>query len=180
MALCLPRNRRATSLATLPRTLSVASSTNHSCVTSAGLALKVVMRVTQVCRPKSPQPARIRFSIWRTLTHCTKWPEPPVSPLGTFRESRAVYQGAIQNSPARVEVVSRAGLLAAAAPARRRIQSSVFNRGVRFGPPSPCDTLHLSFKVARFAPCAFIPLDSRRKKCRHLCGWPRWRRWPCS
>src|SRR5512147_2645382 len=43
MALCLPRRRRATSLATRPRTLSVASITNHSCVTSAGLALKVFM-----------------------------------------------------------------------------------------------------------------------------------------
>src|SRR5438552_9205726 len=43
MALCLPRKRRATSLATRPRTLSVASITNHSCVTSAGLALKVFM-----------------------------------------------------------------------------------------------------------------------------------------
>src|SRR6188474_809938 len=43
MALCLPRRRRATSLATLPKTLSVASITNHSCVTSAALALKVFM-----------------------------------------------------------------------------------------------------------------------------------------
>src|SRR5512135_2501797 len=45
MALCLPRNRSATSLATRPSTLSVASSTNHSCFTSAGLALKVFMSV---------------------------------------------------------------------------------------------------------------------------------------
>ena len=44
MALCLPRKRRATSLATRPRTLSVASITNHSCTTSAGFALKVDMR----------------------------------------------------------------------------------------------------------------------------------------
>src|SRR3990167_6434354 len=43
MALCLPRKRRATSLATRPRTLSVASITNHSCFTSAGLALNVVV-----------------------------------------------------------------------------------------------------------------------------------------
>src|SRR5690606_6833807 len=43
MALCLPRKRWATSLATLPSTLSVASITNHSCTTSAGFALKVVM-----------------------------------------------------------------------------------------------------------------------------------------
>src|SRR6478735_8703757 len=43
MALCLPRKRRATSLATRPRTLSVASITNHSCVTSAGLALNVLV-----------------------------------------------------------------------------------------------------------------------------------------
>src|SRR5690606_23849497 len=43
MALCLPRRRRATSLATRPSTLSVASITNHSCTTSAGLALKVFM-----------------------------------------------------------------------------------------------------------------------------------------
>src|SRR5574337_1704217 len=43
MALCLPRRRRATSLATRPSTLSVASITNHSCTTSAGFALKVVM-----------------------------------------------------------------------------------------------------------------------------------------
>jgi hypothetical protein len=43
MALCLPRSRSATSLATRPSTLSVASITNHSCVTSAGLALKVFM-----------------------------------------------------------------------------------------------------------------------------------------
>src|SRR4029079_8345961 len=46
MALCLPRRRRATSLATLPKTLSVASITNHSCVTSAALALKVFMVLT--------------------------------------------------------------------------------------------------------------------------------------
>ena len=45
MALCLPRKRSATSLATRPSTLSVASITNHSCFTSAGLALKVFMRV---------------------------------------------------------------------------------------------------------------------------------------
>ena len=45
MALCLPRKRRAASLATRPSTLSVASITNHSCTTSAGLALKVFMRV---------------------------------------------------------------------------------------------------------------------------------------
>ena len=44
MALCLPRKRSATSLATRPSTLSVASITNHSCFTSAGLALKVFMR----------------------------------------------------------------------------------------------------------------------------------------
>src|SRR5690554_885902 len=43
MALCLPRSRRATSLATRPRTLSVASITNHSCFTSAGLALNVLV-----------------------------------------------------------------------------------------------------------------------------------------
>src|SRR5574341_2443172 len=46
MALCLPRRRRATSLATLPRTLSVASITNHSCFTSAGFALKVFISVS--------------------------------------------------------------------------------------------------------------------------------------
>src|SRR4051812_20090634 len=45
MALCLPRKRSATSLATRPSTLSVASITYHSCFTSAGLALKVFMRV---------------------------------------------------------------------------------------------------------------------------------------
>ncbi len=45
MALCLPRKRSATSLATRPSTLSVASITNHSCFTSAGLALKVFMSV---------------------------------------------------------------------------------------------------------------------------------------
>src|SRR5512133_4158864 len=44
MALCLPRKRRAASLATRPSTLSVASITNHSCFTSAGFALNVVMR----------------------------------------------------------------------------------------------------------------------------------------
>src|ERR1035437_2559772 len=43
MALCLPRKRRATSLATRPRTLSVASITNHSCTTSADFALKVLV-----------------------------------------------------------------------------------------------------------------------------------------
>src|SRR5665647_1233682 len=43
MALCLPRKRRATSLATRPRTLLVASTTNHSCTTSADLALKVLV-----------------------------------------------------------------------------------------------------------------------------------------
>src|SRR5659263_165770 len=50
MALCLPRKRRATSLATRPRTLSVASITNHSCVTSAGLALKVFMSFSYLRR----------------------------------------------------------------------------------------------------------------------------------
>src|SRR5659263_196011 len=53
MALWLPRERRATSLATRPRTLSVASITNHSCTTSAGFALKVDMRFLfkrRVCR----------------------------------------------------------------------------------------------------------------------------------
>src|SRR5688572_1435674 len=43
MALCLPRRRRAASLATRPSTLSVASITNHSCFTSAGFALTVVV-----------------------------------------------------------------------------------------------------------------------------------------
>src|SRR5258708_30640920 len=43
MALCLPRRRSATSLATRPSTLSVASITNHSCCTSAGFALNVDM-----------------------------------------------------------------------------------------------------------------------------------------
>lgn len=47
MALCLPRKRSATSLATRPSTLSVASITSHSCFTSAGLALKVFMRVDE-------------------------------------------------------------------------------------------------------------------------------------
>ena len=53
MALCLPRKRRATSLATRPRTLSVASITNHSCTTSAALALKVLVMsflLGRVCR----------------------------------------------------------------------------------------------------------------------------------
>src|SRR5659263_29351 len=53
MALCLPRKRRATSLATRPRTLSVASITNHSCTTSAALALKVLVMsflLERVCR----------------------------------------------------------------------------------------------------------------------------------
>src|SRR5512133_1918084 len=53
MALCLPRKRRATSLATRPRTLSVASITNHSCTTSAALALKVLVMsflLEKVCR----------------------------------------------------------------------------------------------------------------------------------
>ena len=52
MALCLPRRRRATSLATLPKTLSVASITNHSCVTSAGLALKVFMEDLKLRLPR--------------------------------------------------------------------------------------------------------------------------------
>src|SRR5688572_6024338 len=54
MALCLPRKRRATSLATRPRTLSVASITNHSCVTSAGFALNVFMSL-------------FRVKVWRVL-----------------------------------------------------------------------------------------------------------------
>src|SRR5438128_83237 len=53
MALCLPRRRRATSLATLPRTLSVASITYHSCVTSAGLALKLVMMSEETESPET-------------------------------------------------------------------------------------------------------------------------------
>src|ERR1700745_3605815 len=48
MALCLPRKRRAASLATRPSTLSVASITNHSCVTSAGFALNVFMITSRV------------------------------------------------------------------------------------------------------------------------------------
>src|SRR5215213_2272842 len=50
MALCLPRRRRAASLATRPRTKSVASITNHSCFTSAGLALTVVVMKTLLSR----------------------------------------------------------------------------------------------------------------------------------
>src|ERR1700741_1800625 len=57
MALCLPRKRRATSLATRPRTLSVASITNHSFFTSAGLALNVDMRFPS------------RKVVWRALFH---------------------------------------------------------------------------------------------------------------
>jgi hypothetical protein len=57
MALCLPRKRRATSLATRPRTLSVASITNHSCTTSAGFALKVDMRFL------------FKQRVWRALFH---------------------------------------------------------------------------------------------------------------
>jgi hypothetical protein len=57
MALCLPRKRRATSLATRPSTLSVASITNHSCVTSAGLALNVFMSLF------------FRKMVWRALFH---------------------------------------------------------------------------------------------------------------
>src|SRR6187551_3550604 len=56
MALCLPRSRRAASLATRPSTLSVASITNHSCFTSAGLALKDFMRVfrrKRLCSPRA-------------------------------------------------------------------------------------------------------------------------------
>src|SRR5206468_9435205 len=54
MALCLPRKRSATSLATRPSTLSVASITNHSCFTSAGLALTVVV-------------IRLSSTVWRVL-----------------------------------------------------------------------------------------------------------------
>src|SRR3954462_14070117 len=54
MALCLPRSRRAASLATRPSTLSVASITNHSCFTSAGLALTVVV-------------IRLSSLVWRAL-----------------------------------------------------------------------------------------------------------------
>jgi len=57
MALCLPRKRRATSLATRPRTLSVASITNHSCTTSAGFALKVDMSFL------------FEKKVWRALFH---------------------------------------------------------------------------------------------------------------
>src|SRR5205085_2910459 len=56
MALCLPRSRRAASLATRPSTLSVASITNHSCFTSAGLALTVVV-------------IRLSSLVWRALFH---------------------------------------------------------------------------------------------------------------
>src|SRR5690606_17968263 len=41
--LCLPRRRRATSVATRPRTLSAASMTNHSRLIVLGLATKVFM-----------------------------------------------------------------------------------------------------------------------------------------
>src|SRR5215217_1770762 len=58
MALCLPRKRRATSLATRPRTLSVASITNHSCVTSAGLALNVLVMSFS-----------LQKRVWRALFH---------------------------------------------------------------------------------------------------------------
>src|SRR5688572_16825797 len=58
MALCLPRKRRATSLATRPRTLSVASITNHSCVTSAGLALNVLVMSFS-----------LEKRVWRALFH---------------------------------------------------------------------------------------------------------------
>src|SRR5712675_1515198 len=68
MGLCLPRRRRATSLATRPRTLSVASITNHSCTTSAGLALKVFMgRFACLCSPMHGDD-RYRFGSWRPLT----------------------------------------------------------------------------------------------------------------
>ena len=69
MALCLPRSRSATSLATRPSTLSVASSTNHSCFTSAGLALKVFMRVSFWVRAACALTGMLL--IWAGLTgHC--------------------------------------------------------------------------------------------------------------
>src|ERR1700740_1876589 len=58
MALCLPRKRRATSLASRPRPLAVASITNHSCVTSAGLALNVLVMSFS-----------LEKRVWRALFH---------------------------------------------------------------------------------------------------------------
>src|SRR6185369_2236813 len=63
MALCLPRSRRAASLATRPSTLSVASITNHSCFTSAGLALTVVVIKTLEFGLADPFPRSV--SLWR-------------------------------------------------------------------------------------------------------------------
>src|ERR1700758_4420866 len=74
MALCLPRRRRATSLATLPKTLSVASITNHSCVTSAALALKVFMGSDVRFEPLAGSMVGYA-SRWRALARSLSHPE---------------------------------------------------------------------------------------------------------
>lgn len=80
MGLCLPRRRRATSLATRPRTLSVASITNHSCFTSAGLALKVFMVSQSLWMPGRISPlwciacmTRDAGGLSRLCCECTRW-----------------------------------------------------------------------------------------------------------
>src|SRR6478672_7509020 len=79
MALCLPRRRRATSLATRPSTLSVASSTNHSCFTSAGLALKVFMSLFRCARRDCGR----RVCGVRTRRHRRPW----LADLGAARDA---------------------------------------------------------------------------------------------
>src|SRR3569832_851420 len=82
MALCLPRKRRAASLATRPSTLSVASITNHSCVTSAGFALNVGIAISRVgsgvlFRDRCPSTGGLLGGFHRGTTqelHCLRVP----------------------------------------------------------------------------------------------------------
>src|SRR5436190_11700883 len=92
MALCLPRRRRATSLATLPKTLSVASITNHSCVTSAALALKVFMG-SDVGSSLWSIDGRLRFEVARSRPIAVGPGEP-----GCFRRGR--WRKALKYRPA--------------------------------------------------------------------------------
>ena len=95
MALCLPRKRRAASLATRPSTLSVASITNHSCFTSAGLALKVFMGSFQIAHG-----TRLHAGLQDLLIRLVDAAKTPRGPLGA----------ACSHNEQVVEAASRAGL----------------------------------------------------------------------
>src|SRR5450755_9810 len=92
MGLCLPRRRRATSLATLPKTLSVASITNHSCVTSAGFALKVFMGDSSL----------LTASGWRCDDRFRFWSADAHGSLHLLRPAGAVFAEVKCEKPASV------------------------------------------------------------------------------